>query len=435
MEGTQADRWSAWWDMGVRVLAVETWDESSVLSTVEGLADKREVPLWQWSRVAGLTRPKDALAGALTRDPETLLEKVLSIPAGVVVAWDLWTEALSARAVRALREVGRRSAPVMLVATAPPGTGIPAELNQSLIKVALSDRWDNTFYRWMNAEDEGLARQARWQEASAPGLEPHVSNTDWSQVGGLDALKRWAGERRLALRLDKQLPFPRGVLLYGIPGTGKSLSVKAWAGDWNLPLLRLDWAGLMARYVGQSESRLGSALRTAERLAPSILWLDEIDKAFGLEREGADGGVSRRLVGALLTWLEEHRQPVLLLATANDVRGLPAELLRQGRFDALFFVDLPDREARRQILRIHLSQNGLPEELEWIALADRLDDYSGADIAAVVAEAIFAAAALDQPMSTEILTQSAERIIPWARTLGDELEERRRWALGRLRQA
>jgi SpoVK/Ycf46/Vps4 family AAA+-type ATPase len=280
-----------------------------------------------------------------------------------------------------------------------------------------------------------LAQHIRRQQAAAPGLALVTPHGGWDRVGGLDNLKRWADQRRLALNPDSSLPFARGVLLYGIPGTGKSVSVRAWADDWRLPLLRLDWGGLMGRYVGDSERRLANALAAAERLSPVILWLDEIDKAFGGIQRDEDSGVSRRLVGTLLTWMQEHQQPVLLLATANDVTGLPAELLRPGRFDALFFVDLPGPAARRDIMAIHLAARFIPPDPAMLALAETLDQYSGADIAAVVQEAQFLAAQEGTSVTAEVLAHSAHTVIPWAKTLGEELESRRQWAKGRLRLA
>ena len=430
-----ADTWKAWWTAGVRIVAVETWDEDAVRREAAALADLQQVPLWDWSRVNGLTRAGDGMAGQLTRDPDTLVDKLLAMPDGVVVAFDLWAEPLSSRAIRGLREFSARTAPVMLVATGYPGADPPAALTQSLVRTALGGPWSPRFHTWLTSADFSLAQHLRRQQAAAPGLTLVTPHGGWDCVGGLDNLKRWADQRRLALNPDSSLPFARGVLLYGIPGTGKSVSVRAWADDWRLPLLRLDWGGLMGRYVGDSERRLANALAAAERLSPVILWLDEIDKAFGGIQRDEDSGVSRRLVGTLLTWMQEHQQPVLLLATANDVTGLPAELLRPGRFDALFFVDLPGPAARRDIMAIHLAARFIPPDPAMLALAETLDQYSGADIAAVVQEAQFLAAQEGTSVTAEVLAHSAHTVIPWAKTLGEELESRRQWAKGRLRLA
>lgn len=432
---TTAELWNRWWDEGVRVLVVETWDEEAVRSAAAQLAEIREVPFWEWSRVSGLIRPGESLGGTLTREPETLLDKVHAMPSGVVVAWDLWDESVSAAAVRAVRETAQRSAPVMFLTVSPPGTAIPESLSRVVVKTQVGDPSGPFFRRWMKSQDRLLARQAHHQDVDRPGLVAASPVPGWEEVGGLRHLRQWADERRLALDPTRGLPFPRGVLLYGIPGTGKSLSVKAWAGSWGIPLLRLDWGGLMGRYVGQSEERLAQALATAERLAPSILWVDEIDRALSGSASLDDSGVTRRLVGALLTWLSEHREPVLLLACANNVADLPGELLRPGRFDALFFVDLPDVHARREILAILLKQQGVSQTPDIMSVAETLEDFSGSDIQAVVTDALFLAAMDGRPLGLGHLQEASARTIPWARTLGTELEARREWARGRLRFA
>ncbi len=291
-----ADTWNIWWGEGVRVLAVETWDEELVMREARQLSDVRDVPLWRWSRVSGLVRAGETLSGLLTREPETFLDKVVDMSAGVVLAFDLWEEPLSPQMLRAIREIAGRNAPVMLLATCRWGMALPPVLERSVVKVTVGDVWGPNFHRWLNGGDEKLASQIRRQNVEMPGLDVVTGMVDWTQVGGLEGLKRWAQRRRLALRTSRGLPFPRGVLLYGIPGTGKSLSVKAWANDWKIPLLRLSWGGLMGRYVGQSESRLEAALKTAEQLAPAIYgWTRLIKRwALGVPRKmGALAGVWR----------------------------------------------------------------------------------------------------------------------------------------------
>ncbi|MCL5117017.1 MAG: AAA family ATPase [Firmicutes bacterium] len=428
------DRLSQWWDEAVRVVAVSTWDEGLMEQALGRLADVREVPYWRWSRVSGLVRAGDALGGQLTRDPETLMDKVLSMPAGVVLAADLWTEALPARVLRAIREAAGRSAPVMLVATAPPGISVPDTLRQDVVQWAVGDALGPRMRRWRESSHLDLRQAVEWQQIDTPGLELVDAAVGWDAVGGLTHLKAWAMQRALALDSDRNLPFPRGVLLYGIPGTGKSLSAKAWASAWGIPLLRLNWAGLLGKYVGQSEAQLMAALAAAERLAPAILWVDELEKAIGRMDE-ADGGVSRRLVGWLLTWLQEHEAPILLLATANDMEGLPAELWRPGRFDALFFVDLPDAQAREDILRIHLNHHRIASPGQYQGIGAELVNFSGADIAALVLDARFLAAERGGSLTPALLREASHSMIPWAETLGEEVARRRAWAKGRLRPA
>lgn len=429
------EQWPNWARAGVRVWAVQTWEEAEVWHRAQDLSERLGLDLWRWSAVSGLVRPGDALSGALTRDVETFLDRLLALPAGVVVAADLWNEPLSARAVRQIRELAESPSLVLLLATSPPGAEVPASLAQSVVNVSVGSGWGARFRSWLEGPDPGLRRALERQEVTTAGLAVVAGDGGWDQVGGLSGLKGWAKTRRLALDPESALPFPRGVLLYGIPGTGKSLSVKAWAHDWQLPLLRLDWAALMGRFVGQSEGRLSLALAAVERIAPAILWVDEIDKAFGDPGQAEDSGVTRRLVGMLLTWMQEHDAPVLLVATANQVQGLPAELLRPGRFDRLFFVDLPDREARAEILRIHLRRQSILPNPELVAVADELEQFSGADIAQLVVEARFLAAERHRSLTADLLNESARQVIPWAHTLTEELNARRVWARHRLHLA
>lgn len=430
-----SERLNRWWREGVRVVELATWDEPLAERALARLADMRAVPLLRWSVVSGLSRPADPVGAQLSRDPETFLDKVLALPAGVVMAYDLWLDPLSPRARRSLRELARREAPFMLVVVVPPGSRLPAELQQEVVRLPLGDQWSPRFRAWRESPDPDLRRAVARQGLDTPGLELVTTHGGWSRVGGLDRLKAWSRQRARALEPGSRLPFPRGVLLYGIPGTGKSLSVHAWAAEWQLPLLRLHWAGLLGRYVGQSEAQLDAALAAAERLSPAILWVDEIDKAFGDASDAQDGGVSRRLVGSLLTWLQDHESPVLLLATANDIAGIPAELWRPGRFDALFFVDLPDMQAREEILQIHLRRAQVADGAPYRGVTASMQDFSGADIAAAVTDAEFLAAERGVPLSPAILEEAAQWVIPWARTLDEELARRRAWAQGRLRPA
>lgn len=427
-----AQAWNAWWDVGVRLVAVETWDEGLAQAAANALAEMREVPLWQWSAISGLTRSDDVLGGALTRDADIWAEKVLAMPAGVVLARDLWHAPLDHRALRALRDVAHRSAPVFVIATSAPGCDLPEMLRHDMVRMPVGGPRGPLTSRWAESGIPSLQTLVHRQETRIPGLDWVQPAGDWSQVGGLERLKAWADERRLALDPARGLPFPRGVLLYGIPGTGKSVSVRAWAGSWNLPLLRLDWGGLMGRYVGQSESRLAAALKAAEDMAPAVLWMDELEKGVGADADGHDSGVSRRLTAHLLTWLQEHEAPVLLLATANSMQGLPPELLRPGRFDALFFVDLPDAGARREILAIHLRRHGVLDPTPYLGIADVLEDFSGADLASAVIESLFRSAVHQVPLTPAVLAEASASIVPWARTLGEELAQRRAWAKGRL---
>src|SRR5690606_11282233 len=185
----------------------------------------------------------------------------------------------------------------------------------------------------------------------------------FAEVGGLGNLKRWLGERQDIFLAGKGVDVPRGVLLVGVQGGGKSLAAKAVAGLWGLPLLRLDFASLYNKFFGETERNLREALKLADRMAPCVLWMDEIEK--GLATGDNDQGVSQRVLGTLLTWMAERKSPVFMVATANAIHRLPPELVRKGRFDELFFVDLPDATVRAEIFAIHLRRRELePEQFD-----------------------------------------------------------------------
>jgi hypothetical protein len=216
-----------------------------------------------------------------------------------------------------------------------------------------------------------------------------------ASVGGLEYLKEWVRERQGSFSEAARaygLPNPKGVLLVGIQGTGKSLSAKTIAHEWRMPLLRLDAGRLFGSMVGESESRVRQMIQIAEALAPCVLWIDELDKAFGgiAESYSGDSGTSKRVFGSLITWMQEKTAPVFIVATANSVRSLPAELLRRGRFDEIFFLDLPTEAERREILRVHLERVRpyRMREFDLDALARQSPDFSGAELEQVVLDAM-----------------------------------------------
>src|SRR5690606_20889963 len=225
----------------------------------------------------------------------------------------------------------------------------------------------------------------------------------FDEVAGAARLKRWIGQRRAAFAGNPPpgLDPPRGVLLLGVQGCGKSLLAKAIAGALDVPLLRLDFGTLYAKYHGETEQNLRAALASADQLAPCVLWIDEIEKGVAADAGDGDGGVSRRVLGYLLTWMAERKAPVFLVATANQVRHLPAELLRKGRFDEIFFVDLPAPDTRVELLRIHLHARSLdPEGFALPALAAASHGFSGAEIEQAVVSGLYAAHAEQRALDT-----------------------------------
>jgi ATP-dependent 26S proteasome regulatory subunit len=251
------------------------------------------------------------------------------------------------------------------------------------------------------------------------------------QVAGVDALKRWLELRRPAL--DGELPgipAPRGVLLLGVPGSGKSLCAKAIATAWQRPLMRLDAGVLYDKYVGESEHRLRDALRQAEAMAPMVLWVDEIEKAFASAASHSnDGGLSQRMFGSLLTWMQERRASVFLVATANDIEALPAELLRKGRFDEIFFLDLPGQAVRRELFRIHLAMRDQDaSKFDLDALATASPQFSGAEIEHAVATALLEALSKKAPVGTTAVLAAVAATTPLAVTMAEQVARLREWA-------
>jgi len=255
----------------------------------------------------------------------------------------------------------------------------------------------------------------------------------FTQVAGLARLKQWIAQRRSAFLGEKtplKLDPPKGMLLLGVQGCGKSLAAKATAGGFAVPLLRLDIGTLYNKYHGETERNLREALKNAELLAPCVLWIDEIEKA--LATTGSDDGVSRRVLGYLLTWMAERKAPVFLVATANDVQALPAELLRKGRFDEVFFVDLPDAATRAEIFRLHLALRDLREaDYDLAALADASDGCSGAEIEQAVVAALYAAVAGKSPPTQAQLLAELRATRPLSVLMAERVGALREWARGR----
>ncbi len=271
-------------------------------------------------------------------------------------------------------------------------------------------------------------------------LEYIESPVDVNEIGGLMRLKRWLQQRQNALS-DAAVEFgiapPRGVLMLGVQGAGKSLAAKAVATAWRRPLLRMDVGALYDRFIGESERRLKDALHQAEMMAPVILWIDEIEKAFAsAASHSADGGLSKRMFGNLLTWMQEHDAPVFLIATANDIEALPPELLRKGRFDEIFFVDLPGKDARRAIFEIHLSKRKRePARFDLEALSDAADGFSGAEIEQAILSGMHEAFSSKEELTTEHLVAALSASPPLSMTMKEKIASLRAWSRGRCMPA
>lgn len=267
-------------------------------------------------------------------------------------------------------------------------------------------------------------------------LESIAADFSMEDIGGLDNLKAWLRQRRDGFSKKARefgLPPPRGVLMLGVPGGGKSLCAKAVAADWKMPLLRLDPGVLYQKFIGESESQLRQALAQAEAMAPIVLWIDEIEKAFAsASAASADGGLSKRMFGTLLSWMQDHRHPIFIVATANDISALPPELMRKGRFDEVFFVDLPAAESRASILAIHLTRRSRdPDQFNISQLAEASDGFNGSELEQAIAGAMYAAFQEGCELADRHILEEISKTRPLSVLMAERITELREWADGR----
>jgi SpoVK/Ycf46/Vps4 family AAA+-type ATPase len=286
----------------------------------------------------------------------------------------------------------------------------------------------------LEAEDVELILEEKKQSIRQTQiLDFYPATEEISDIGGLDNLKDWLLRRGGAFSEQARaygLPNPRGLLLVGIQGTGKSLTAKAIAHNWHLPLLRLDVGRLFAGLVGESESRTRQMINLAEALAPCILWIDEIDKAFAGANSKGDGGTTSRVFGTFITWLAEKQSPVFVVATANNIQSLPPEMLRKGRFDEIFFVGLPSQEERAAIFEVHLSKLR-PHNLQNYdlkRLAYETPEFSGAEIEQTLIEAMHIGYSQNRDFTNEDILEAASQIVPLAKTAQEQIQFLQNWA-------
>ena len=260
-------------------------------------------------------------------------------------------------------------------------------------------------------------------------LEFYAVNETPADVGGLEVLKEWLRMRERAFTQEARnygLPSPKGIALIGIPGTGKSLTAKMISGLWRLPLLRLDVGSLFGSLVGESEEKTRRALQLAETVAPCVMWIDEIEKAFAFG--GADGGVSKRVFGTILTWMQEKTAPCFVVATANDISSLPPELLRKGRFDEIFFLDLPTVEERREIFTVHLrKRQRLPQDFDSMQLAREAAGYVGAEIEQAIIDAMYVGFNSSREFTTSDISGALKRQVPLSVSQQETIGALRSW--------
>jgi hypothetical protein len=468
------------------LLAVEMSEEARFMDILGRAAASLDLPVWIWTATRGLARAGMQPAYG-TIDPRKALDFLAELTGPAVFVFADVHHALqdpvTVRRIKELAQAARRGQTIVLTAPVfrvPPeleGLAIPWELRPpdhdellALVRRTLDDLRARAFpialddagvdslveaLRGLStAEAEGLVRRAAMEDGQvAKGdvdfvrkakaellgaggtlelVDPGPGGLD--RVGGMDQLKEWLRLRGEALSPDARafgLEPPKGVLLTGVPGCGKSLVAKCLAATWGLPLVLLDPGALYGPYVGESEERLRHALRTVEAMAPVVLWIDEIEKGFARDRD-ADGGVSARLLGTFLRWMQDRPEGIFLVATCNDVTALPPELGRKGRFDEVFFVDLPDRVERTEIFRVHLVARGRdPEKFNLARLGEAAEGFSGAEIEAAVVSALYRAFAERRELTTNDVVGEIAATVPLSRARPEEVEGLREWARDR----
>ncbi|MFP7288144.1 AAA family ATPase [Shouchella clausii] len=324
------------------------------------------------------------------------------------------------------------------------------EEKERLAKAALGltlSEAENAFARAMvqngrlDIQDLEVILEEKEQIIKKAGILEFIrSDLRMADVGGLENLKRWLTKRNKAWLESARkygLPAPKGVLITGVPGCGKSLIAKSISSTWQLPLLRLDMGKIFSGVVGSSEENMRKAIQTAEAISPSVLWIDEIEKGFSSAAIHGDSGISLRIFGQFLTWLQEKTKPVFVIATANNISGLPPELIRKGRFDEIFFVDLPTLRERREILRVHIARRltepeviGEFELTEEVLdnLAGRCEGFVGAEIEQLVIDALFEAYASDRSIQLEDFERAIANTVPLSVTQAEQIRAIREWA-------
>ena len=471
------------------VVVVETIEEERLDELLRALAADLCLPLFTWTVTRGLQRIDGTGAIHGTADPRTLLRHLSTLTvAGVFHLKDLAAHLGNPETVRAFREAvqtfSRTRSTIVLsgqLAGLPDGVGRDAvrlhlqlpdreEMRQLTHRVLKSLKAQHGFE--VSLEPEGMnalvqalsgltlnqARQAlgwavlddnrlspedvpqlirRKGQAIQDGglLEFYPPEENAFELGGFDRLKTWLARVQVGFGAKAQalgLRAPRGVLFVGVQGCGKSLAAKVIARTWQQPLLKLDAGRLYDKYVGESEKNLRKALDVAEAIAPSVLWIDELEKAFASGGD-ADGGLSRRMLGSFLTWLQERRAPVFVAATANDLSGVPPELLRKGRFDEIFFVDLPSAPEREAIIGIHLRMRKQDAAaFDLAVLAEATGGFSGAELEQVIVSSLYRSLHEQQPLTTGLLLQEVAQTAPLSVSRREDIERIRETARGRF---
>lgn len=467
------------------VLWIQTSEEARLARMLKRIAEELQRDLLCWTSTDGLRDSKRNPVGtAGTKDPQVMLDEVKKFPtAAIIMLKDPHSFLRDVRTNRKFRDVyhelkGMRKTIVICS----PVLEIPPELSQEITIVDFQLPDEQELGMILDEGVDGLREQAEEDEKAQeilPGIEKQAKENrdqiirammgltsetaenivakciamhslDISvilqekqqairksgllefysaeknvEVGGLDNLKAWLDLREQAFTPEAEaygLPSPKGVILVGIPGTGKSLIAKTLAARWKLPLFRLDVGSLFGSLVGQSEDRTRKALQMADSMAPGILWVDEIEKAFSFG--AGDNGTSQRVFATILTWMQEKKKAVFLIATANNISALPPELQRKGRFDEIFFLDLPNAQERKEIFGVHLKRLGHNvKEFDMEALVTQSDTFTGAEIEQSIIDAMFVAFSdKRRKVNTKDVIAILKKVVPQARSQGESIE-------------
>ncbi|MCG8438903.1 MAG: AAA family ATPase [Pseudomonadales bacterium] len=469
------------------IVVIETWEELRALDLIRRLGMKEGRPVFAWNAVDGLRRLEfdDVPSQKHTIEPDAMLGQIrgTSQP-GIYALCDIHPFLDGEpKNVRLIKEIALHHERLQhtLVLISHQFT-IPAEVRRYCTRFSLSmpdekqlehivqdearrfkkekgervranreslDRLVRNL-RGMSADDaRKLARGAIIQDGAITeddlpevnkakfalmemdGVLSYEYDTEsFAHVGGLDGLKQWLGKREKAFHGDAGIDSPRGVMLVGVQGGGKSLAAKSVAGLWGLPLLRLDMGAIYNKFFGESERNVREALAMAETMSPCVLWIDEIEK--GIAVGDNDGGTSRRVLGTLLTWMAENTSKVFMVATANDIERLPPELIRKGRLDEIFFVDLPSPPVREIIFRIHLQKRHQDaERFDLPTLAEHSDGFTGAEIEQAVVAGLYSASAAGTVLDQTMLEVELAATVPLSVTMAEPLARLRHWCQNR----
>lgn len=472
------------------IIAVETYEEERIEEGLKRVAAKLDIPLFLWTVTEGLGRSGEGNPIYDTKHPLKALGNLAAIPnEGIYLFKDLHKYLREAEVVRKLQDLARPFAKdrraLIIVApqiTLPPELeklaaffrlDLPSESElrllakqvvgdlsrQHKIKIDLSsDGFDRLIESMkgltlfeaervltkavlrdlaLTHDDLDVVLEAKREVLEKDGvLEFFPVEEGMGGIGGLENLKRWLEKRKKAFTAEAKrfgIPPPKGIILLGVQGCGKSLAAKAIAKAWALPLLKMEPGRLYDKYVGESDKNLEKALKIAERMAPCVLMIDEIEKGFaGTGSSDADAGLSKRIVGRLLGWLQERKAPVFVVATCNQVNAMPPELMRKGRFDEIFFIDLPDPGARKAIFAVHLAKRKRnPGDFDLDTLARSAEGFSGAEIEQAVVSALYTAFSRGSDLDTPLLLEELKATVPLSVTRHEDITALRLWARSR----